>query len=69
VVVMPVISGSYMILTRNLLYTAVTRAKKMCVLVGSRENIGRMVRNNYTAERYTLLRDLIHEESEKLDML
>ena len=67
VVVMPVISGSYMILTRNLLYTAVTRAKKMCVLVGSRENIGRMVRNNYTAERYTLLKELIFEESEKLD--
>ena len=67
VVVMPVIAGSYMILTRNLLYTAVTRAKKMCVLVGSRENIARMVKNNYTAERYTLLKDLIHEEAEKLE--
>jgi len=69
VVVMPVISGSFMILTRNLLYTAVTRAKRMCVLVGSRRNIARMVKNNYTAERYTLLRDLIVEEGEKLESL
>ncbi len=65
VVIIPVISGSYMILTRNLLYTSVTRAKKMCVLVGSRENIGRMVRNNYTAERYTMLCSLLETEWDK----
>jgi exodeoxyribonuclease V alpha subunit len=48
-----------MILTRNLLYTAVTRARNMAVLVGSRENIARMVGNNFTARRYTLLRQLL----------
>ena len=39
VVVIPIIAGAGSILTRNLLYTAVTRAKQMVVLVGSRKNL------------------------------
>ena len=50
-----------MILTRNLLYTAVTRAKNMVVLVGATENIEKMVKNNYTAKRYSLLSDFIKD--------
>ncbi len=54
-IVMPIVSGSPVIMTRNLLYTAITRAKKMAVLVGERESVKRMVENNYVAERYSAL--------------
>ncbi len=54
-VVIPVVSGAYMILTRNLLYTAVTRAKKLVVLVGKEENIKKMVENTYTKKRNSCL--------------
>jgi exodeoxyribonuclease V alpha subunit len=65
VVVIPVTSGAYMILTRNLLYTAVTRAKKMVMLVGSRENLEKMVGNTYTKKRHTALRKFMVEEMNK----
>ena len=55
VVVIPIIAGASSILTRNLLYTAVTRAKQLVVLVGSRKNLRIMVSNNYTAKRYSAL--------------
>ncbi len=55
VIVMPVTGGPPMLLTRNLLYTAMTRAKSMVVLVGSEEIIRRMVENNHVARRYTTL--------------
>ena len=55
VVVMPVTGGPPMLLTRNLLYTAMTRAKSMVVLVGSEDIIRRMVENNHVARRYTTL--------------
>ena len=55
VIVMPVTGGPTMLLTRNLLYTALTRAKSMVVLVGSEEVIRRMVANNHEARRYTTL--------------
>lgn len=58
-VVMPVIGGPPMLLTRNLLYTGVTRAKKMVVLIGSKVNVRRMVKNNHTLTRYTLLKDFL----------
>ena len=54
-VVMPVVGGAPVIMTRNLLYTAITRAKKMAVLVGDEYNIKRMVDNNYVAERFSAL--------------
>ena len=66
VVVIPVISGPSMILTRNLIYTAVTRAKKMVVLVGEKQNLKRMVSNNYTVQRFTLLKDLLIATDEKI---
>ncbi len=62
VVVMPLISGPSMILTRNLLYTGVTRAKKMVVLVGNKTNLKRMIRNNYQAKRYSYLKDFLIQE-------
>ena len=55
VVVIPMVTQHYLMLQRNLLYTAVTRAKKLCVLVGSRRAIGIAVNNNRVAHRYTAL--------------
>jgi exodeoxyribonuclease V alpha subunit len=55
VVVMPVITAHYLMLQRNLLYTAITRAQRLCVLVGNRRAIGMAVRNNKVAQRYTAL--------------
>lgn len=60
-VVMPITAGGPMIMTRNLLYTAITRAKRMVVLIGDRYRIKSMVDNNYVAARYSLLADFITE--------
>lgn len=60
-VVIPVIAGAPIILTRNLLYTAITRAKKSVVLIGTKQNLARMIHNNYTAKRYTLLAQNLKE--------
>jgi exodeoxyribonuclease V alpha subunit len=52
-VVVPLVSQHYMMLQRNLLYTAITRAKQLCVLVGSRKAIAIAVRNAKVAHRWT----------------
>ncbi len=62
VVIMPMIGGPPMLLTRNLLYTGVTRAKRMVVLVGSEACVMRMVKNNYTQKRFTLLKDFLTQD-------
>ncbi|AZK94150.1 MULTISPECIES: SF1B family DNA helicase RecD2 [Streptomyces] len=54
-VVIPVTTGAWMMLQRNLLYTAVTRAKKLVVLVGSRRAIGQAVRTVSAGRRCTAL--------------
>jgi len=54
-VVIPLVTQHYLMLQRNLLYTAVTRAKQLCVLVGSRRAIGIAVRNDKVTRRYTAL--------------
>lgn len=64
-VVIPLVSGAPIIITRNLLYTAITRAKKVVVLIGSKQNLARMIHNNYTAKRFTLLKDYLKDESNK----
>ncbi len=61
-VVIPLVSGAPIIITRNLLYTAITRAKKVVVLVGSKQNLARMIYNNYTAKRFTLLKQYLQDE-------
>lgn len=69
VVVIPVTSGAYMILTRNLLYTAVTRAKRMVMLVGSAENLKKMVENTYTKKRFSMLKQFLVEMKEKAEFM
>jgi len=54
-VVVPILTQHYMMLQRNLLYTAVTRAKRLCVLVGDQRAIHIAVKNNRVAQRYTAL--------------
>jgi len=55
VVVIPILAQHYMMLQRNLLYTAITRAKQVVVMVGSRRAVGMAVNNNKVAERYSNL--------------
>ena len=64
VIVMPVTGGSPMLLTRNLLYTALTRAKNLVVLVGTEEVIRRMVANDHVVRRYTSLSQRLIETRE-----
>ncbi len=54
-VIMPVTGGPAMLLTRNLFYTALTRARSLVVLVGSEEVIRAMVENDHVARRFTTL--------------
>jgi exodeoxyribonuclease V alpha subunit len=56
-VVIPILTSHYMLLQRNLLYTAVTRARRLVVLVGQMKAIGMAVRNNQVTERYTGLQN------------
>lgn len=53
VVIMPVYWGPPMLLTRNLLYTAITRAKELVVLVGIEKYMHTMIRNNRITKRYS----------------
>lgn len=68
-VVIPVTSGPSLIFTRNLIYTAVTRAKKLVVLVGSKSALKRMISNTYMAKRFTLLEKFLIEENKKYKLL
>jgi exodeoxyribonuclease V alpha subunit len=54
-VVVPVTTSAWLMLQRNLLYTAVTRAKQMVVLVGSRRALAKAVRTQSAGRRYTAL--------------
>ena len=65
VVVIPLLMQHYMMLQRNLLYTAVTRARKLVVMVGDKKSIGMAVRNNKIALRNTLLKERLQAEPEK----
>lgn len=69
VVIIAVTSGSYAILTKNLLYTAVTRAKKMAVIVGDEQNIEKMVKNNYITLRFSMLKHFLEKNQAKFRTL
>ena len=58
-IIMPIHSGTPMLLTRNLLYTGVTRAKDLAVIVGIEDTLNRMVDNNREINRYTYLKNRI----------
>ena len=60
-VVIPLLGGPRMLMTRNLLYTAVTRARKCVVLTGSPETFQAMIENQMEENRYTTLAERIRE--------
>ena len=61
ITILPIHSGPPMLLNRNLLYTAVTRARDLVVVVGLRETVYKMVDNNKEIERYSSLTSHIKE--------
>ena len=61
-VVMPMMKNSQFLFYRNLLYTAVTRAKRMLILVGNRQTVEYMVNNNIRTLRYSGLADFLKRD-------
>lgn len=68
-VIVPIYGGNPIIMTKNLLYTAITRAKKLVVLVGNKMHIKKMIENDYIATRYSKLKDFIIEAHKKNGLL
>ena len=71
-VIIPITSFTHNLLYRNLLYTGVTRAKKMIIVIGTKELVKTMVDNNRKMLRYSLLRPLLeiemnHKDTEETD--
>ena len=59
VVIIPIMGGSPLLMNKNLLYTAVTRAKKVVVLIGKSSNIYYMIKNKSSAIRNTMLSTML----------
>lgn len=57
IVVAPLVTQHYLLLQRNLLYTCVTRAKKVFVLIGSKKALAMAIKNNKVTERNTMLKE------------
>lgn len=66
-VIIPIIAFTHNLLYRNLLYTGVTRAKKMIIVIGTKELVKTMVDNNRKMLRYSLLRPLLEKEMNHKD--
>ena len=62
IVIIPLYRCAPMLQSRNLLYTAVTRASKMAILVGEEEILCKMVQNNYHEDRCTKLSEMLVSE-------
>ena len=60
-VVLPIHSGNTFMLSRNLLYTGITRGKKLVYIVGNQKGISRAIRNNQVQKRYTALAGRVRE--------
>jgi exodeoxyribonuclease V alpha subunit len=60
-VVIPIHQTHYLMLRRNLLYTAVTRAERVCILVGTRSALAQAVRNEDERRRYSRLADRLRQ--------
>ena len=63
IVIIPMFSAAQMLLTRNLLYTAITRAQAMVILVGREEVVAEMVANDRQSTRYTGLEKRLKEQA------
>jgi len=58
-VIIPIFMQHFILLKRNLIYTAITRAKKMCILIGQAKAIAMGVRNAKVVERVTFLKEFL----------
>ena len=61
-VILPLLGNFEKLYCRNLLYTAVTRAKKMLIIVGSKRTVEFMIANNRRTMRYSCLREMLDKE-------
>ncbi|MEN6351296.1 MAG: ATP-dependent RecD-like DNA helicase [Syntrophomonas sp.] len=64
-VVLPILMQHFMLLQRNLVYTGVTRAKKLVIIIGSKKALAMAIKNNKTNKRYTLLKERLNKKSEE----
>lgn len=60
IVVIPIVRGHYRMMERNLLYTAITRAKDLCIIIGDYSMIERAVNNVTAVKRYTKLKEKLY---------
>jgi len=58
-IITPILTSHYMLLQRNLLYTAITRAQRIAVLIGSKKAIGIAVNRNIVGDRFTTLKEML----------
>ena len=67
IVVMPVLMNHYVMLQRNLIYTGITRAKKILVMVGTRKALSCAVRNVTVHRRNTLLKERLQQSVDRIE--
>ncbi|MFC1849625.1 ATP-dependent RecD-like DNA helicase [candidate division CSSED10-310 bacterium] len=60
-IILPLLTQHYMLLQRNLLYTAITRAQRLAVIIGSYKALSIAIKNDKTSLRFTGLRDLLQQ--------
>lgn len=65
IVVMPVLMTHYVMLQRNLIYTGITRAKKICVLLGTKKALSFAIRNMSVLKRNTKLKERLNPSPEQ----
>jgi exodeoxyribonuclease V alpha subunit len=57
VVIIPVLTQHYMLLQRNLIYTGITRGKRLVILIGTTKALSIAINNNNPQKRFTMLRE------------
>jgi len=58
-IIVPILTSHYMLLQRNLLYTAITRAQQVAVLIGSKKAMGIAINRNIVGDRFTGLKEML----------
>ena len=67
VVVMPLMMSHYVMLQRNLVYTGVTRAKKLCIIIGESKALSQSIRNMVVLKRNTKLKERLNENMKSME--
>jgi len=68
-IVLPLLKQHYVMLQRNLIYTAVTRGKRLVVIVGSKKALAMGIKNNRLMKRYTFLSERLRETLSKVHLI